>query len=145
MPLPLAPIDESTPVGFQPIESGVYHATVTDFDEKETTNPEGKMPVGTGYYQFTVELTDEDVSGKTLRVTVFPTSEKAKPKTKEFLIGMGLSSEDITNLTEFDANDYVGTECKVQVGRQKPDESGNVYNNVVRVIPLDDASDELPS
>jgi hypothetical protein len=145
MPLPIANIDESTPVGFQPIESGVYHATVTDFDEKETTNPEGKMPVGTGYYSFVFELTDEEVSGKTLKTSVFPTSEKAKPKTKEFLIGMGLSSEDISNLTEFDPGLYVGTECKVQVGRTKPNEEGVVYNNIVRVIPLDDASDELPS
>ena len=145
MPLPMTPIDESTPVGFQPIESGVYHATVTDYDEKETTNPEGKMPVGTGYYQFTFELTDEEVSGKTLRVAVFPTSERAKPKTKEFLIGMGLSSEDISNMTEFDPTDFVGTECKVQVGLGRPTEDGTRYNNIVRVIPLDDTSDELPS
>lgn len=143
MPMPEGGVPEDTPVGFQPIPNGIYNATVQDYDLK-TTSGEGKLEAGIEYYQFTFELTDEGVSGKTLKTPVFFT-EAAKPKLKEFLVAMGLDDAAIAGMSEFDPDDYIGTSVKVQVNLGKPTADGTRYNNIQRVLPADDGDGGLPS
>jgi hypothetical protein len=125
----------------------VYNATISDYDELKTQGGENaKLPAGTDYVRFTFELTDEEVSGKTLRTSVYFT-EKSKPKLKEFLVGMGLDDDGISKVVieGFEASDFVGTNCKIQVGLGQVQENGQRYNNILRVLPADDTTADLPS
>jgi len=112
--------------GFDPIPAGVYPITVTALKQSEEDGP-------SGYPYIIVEMTVNDGDFENRKLwTNLSMSPKAAFKVKEFLLGVGVSEEDLGGEFEFDPDEYEGATADVAVKQESYE--GRIKNTVTNFI-----------
>jgi Protein of unknown function (DUF669) len=125
------------PVGFQPMDKGVYEAEVTNVEVK--TAKEGAKYPGSQYlaWEFTVDDSAyPDYQGRKqwLNTVLVPS---ARPRLKEFLVGVGYTDEELNDPNfEFEPTDIIGRRCSLMVVVGTNPKTDEPNNSVRRVMPV---------
>ena len=123
-------IDMSDVEGFDPIPAGVYPIVVSSLKQSEEDGP-------SGYPYFILELTVAEGEFENRKLwTNLSMSPKAAFKLKEFLLGVGVSEEDLAGEFDFDPDEYEGATAEVAVKQESYE--GVVRNKVTNFLPAEE-------
>lgn len=151
--LDLSGADDS---GFDPIDSGTYHAEVARAEMRETKNA-GKLPKGTPMIAVGFKITDEQYENRWVWRNYIVAPAKVGSKAYEhkakmdgmlvrFLTDIGYDPDEVKSSSFApDLEDFVGRTCRVVVGqRRRKDEATDeviVENEVKGTKPPSDGNE----
>lgn len=143
MPVPIPGGLAGVSDGFDPMPKGIYAAEVTDCTVSEATG-DGKSPKGTPVIKWEFTIHEEEYDGRKAWLNNTLT-EKAMPIFKGTLRGLGATDEEMDNLSEFDEDEWIGKQVRIQLKVGVNPKTDQPNNSVVRVLPLSEEESELPT